>query len=49
MEEVIEICKDQIQSFDSINRMSQQVIERLERQVGEYKFELSQAKDTIER
>lgn len=29
--------------------MSQCVIERLERQVSEYKFELEQAKDTIER
>lgn len=29
--------------------MSQQVIERLERQVGEYKFELNQAKDIIEK
>ncbi len=29
--------------------MSQAVIERLERQVGEYKFELTQAKDTIEK
>jgi hypothetical protein len=29
--------------------MSQTVIERLERQVNEYQFELEQAKDTIER
>ena len=48
MEEVIEVCKDQLHSFDNINLMSKSVIERLERQVGEYKFELDQAKDTIE-
>eukprot|EP00347_Sterkiella_histriomuscorum_P008572 403344581 len=49
MDEVLVVCKDQLQSFDSINSMSQQVIERLERQVGEYKFELDQAQSTIDK
>lgn len=40
MEEVLNVCKDQINSFGTINLMSQCVIERLERQVSEYKFEL---------
>lgn len=49
MEEVIEVCKDQLESFDNISVISRQVIDRLERQVGEYKYELEQAKDTIEK
>lgn len=48
MEAVIDVCKQQIHNFDQINVMSQQVIERLERQLAEYKYELEQAKDTIE-
>jgi hypothetical protein len=40
MEEVIGVCKDQLESFDNINLISRQVIENLERQVGEYKYEL---------
>jgi len=31
MDEVMEVCKEQLHNFDSINVMSQQVIERLER------------------
>ncbi|CDW87060.1 UNKNOWN [Stylonychia lemnae] len=49
MDEVMEVCKEQLHNFDSINVMSQQVIERLERQVGEYKFELDMAQTTIEK
>lgn len=48
MEEVILVCKEQITGFDQINNMSQSIIEKLERQVQEYKNELEQAKDTIE-
>ncbi len=48
IEEVIMVCKEQVGAFDQINKMSQSIIERLERQVGEYKHELSTAKDTIE-
>lgn len=40
MDEVIEVCRMQLQSFDSINQMSHQVIERLERNITEYKYEL---------
>ena len=49
MDEVIEVCRQQLATFDTINQMSQQVIERLERNIGEYKYDLDQAKDTIEK
>ena len=49
MQEVIEVCREQLHSFDQINVISKQVIDKLERSVGEYKFDLEQAKDTIEK
>ena len=49
MEDVIEVCREQLESFDNIHIISKQVIERLESQVSEYKYELEQAKDTIEK
>ena len=48
LEEAVLACKEQLSSCDQINMLSQAVIEKLEREVSEYKFELETAKDIID-